>query len=175
MWLVELVDWFVPGSLVEYGIRPREAWGLPGIVLAPFLHRDVWHLLANTVPLAVLGAVVLLSGVPRFARVSGTVIGLGGLALWACGEPDSVHVGASGLVFGYFGFLVARGYFDRSPGAIATALVVGILYSGLIWGVLPLRTDLSWLGHLFGLLSGVLCARLMRRRGVRSLDPQNRD
>ena len=173
MWIVELVDWFLPGSLVEYGIRPREAWGLLGILFAPFLHRDVWHLLANTAPLAILGAIVLLGGVPRFARVSGVVAGLGGVALWACGETGTVHVGASGLVFGYFGYLVARGYFDRSPGAIAVALVVGILYSGLIWGVLPLRTDLSWLGHLFGLASGVLCARIMQRRGERTIDSES--
>lgn len=170
MCLVEIADWFLPGTLLSFGIRPREWRSLPGVLWAPLLHRDIGHLLANVLPLAILGAVVLLNGVRQFAELSAAVALVGGLGAWACGENGTVHVGASGLVFGYFGFLVARGFFHRSPGAVSTALAVGVLYSGLLWGVLPLRDDVSWLGHLFSLAGGAVCARLMRMPSVAKID-----
>ncbi|MFE4106624.1 rhomboid family intramembrane serine protease [Almyronema epifaneia] len=159
LWGLELVDSLIlQGALNRYGIRPRRPAGLSGIILAPLLHGNLKHLSANTLPLVVLGWFILLSGVQDFVWVTAIVWLVSGLGVWLLGQPRSNHIGASGIVFGYLGFLLMRGYVERSPGAIAIAVLAGFLYGGSIWGVLPLRRGQSWQGHLFGLLGGGLAA-----------------
>ena len=166
LWGLEIADQLVLGeSLDSYGIKPRAWIGLRGIVLAPFLHGGFWHLTANTVPLFILGWFVMLHGTTMFFEVSVMVMILGGLGTWLIGASNSVHIGASGLVFGYFGFLVLRGYFERSLGSILIAVVVGSLYGGLLWGILPSRPGVSWEGHLCGFVGGAASAWLMVRYG----------
>ena len=165
IWLVESGDWLVwKGALDGYGIRPRELAGLWGILFAPFLHGDFGHVAANTVPFVVLGWLVALRRISDFFLVSAAIMLIGGLAVWLIGPAHSVHIGASGLVFGYLGFLLLRGYFERSPVAILVAIVVGVVYAGVLPGLLPGQPGISWQGHLFGFAAGIIAARLLARR-----------
>ena len=162
--LVELGDALVPGRWLDsQGIVPRTMYGLWGIGFAPWLHGGFAHLIANTVPFLTLGFLVILRGLGTFIGVSLLVIVLGGLGVWAFGQAG-LHIGASGLIFGYIGYLLARGYFERSFGSLAVAVVVAVLYGGALWGVLPGQPGISWEGHLFGFLAGVATAGIMRSR-----------
>jgi membrane associated rhomboid family serine protease len=173
MWGVELVDW-IGGRWLEldqFGIVPRRVSGLPGIPLAPLLHAGWSHLAANSLPFAILGLFVMGRGERTFWTVSAGIVVLGGLAVWLLGRGQAVHVGASGLIFGYFGYLVALGVIERSVASILRALAVGLFYGSIIWGVLPNHRGVSWESHLFGLLTGIAMACLssraasVRRRG----------
>jgi membrane associated rhomboid family serine protease len=162
LWVLELVDsLLLRGALNRYGIRPRQVNGLRGILLAPFLHGNLQHLAANTVPLLVLGWFVMLDGINTFAIVTVAVWLISGAGVWLFGMPRTNHIGASGLVFGYLGFLLFWAYFERSLMAIALAIIAGLLYGSMIWGVLPLRRGQSWQGHLFGFVGGGLAARFL--------------
>lgn len=164
LWAVEIIDWLVfGGELNRFGIRPRTVSGLWGILFAPFLHGNFAHLLANTVPLVSLGWLVMLRETGDWLVVTVVAALCAGLGTWLIGAPLSVHIGASGVVFGYFGFLLLRGYFERSVTAIAFSILVAFLYGGIIWGVLPNQPGISWEGHLFGFLGGVLAARLLAK------------
>lgn len=166
LWGLEIGDQlFLNESLDGYGIKPRAWTGLRGILFAPFLHGSFWHLMANTVPFFILGWFVMLHGTAMFFEVSIMVMVLGGLGTWLIGASNSIHIGASGLIFGYFGFLVLRGYFERSLGSILIAILVGSLYGGLLWGILPSQPGVSWEGHLCGFVGGATSAWLMVRYG----------
>ena len=160
IWAVEVVNTLLGHRLNALGLHPRTIAGFPGIFLAPFLHNGLRHVLANTIPLLVLGSLVLLRGVRAWAELSAFVIVAGGFAVWLLGRP-ALHVGASGLVMGYFGYLLARGWYQRTAGAVLVALAVLLLYGGALWGLLPLLPGVSWEMHFFGFLAGVLAARLM--------------
>ncbi len=174
-WAIEIVDAITHVGLSAFGMRvrsvswldsfgiaPRSLSGLLGIFFAPFLHGSFAHLIANTVPFLTLGFLVMLRGLGTFIGVTLTIMVLGGLAVWLFGASNSVHVGASGVIFGYIGYLVARGYFERSFGSIAIAVLVAVVYGGALWGVLPGNPRISWQGHLFGFLAGVVAAGLLR-------------
>ena len=164
-WLVELTNLLLfHGQLERYGIRPRDVRALWGILWAPFLHHGLAHLVANTVPFLVLGALALLRSRREFLFVTAASILVGGLGTWLFGRPDTVHIGASGLIFGYLGYLLFRGFWERSVSAIAVAVVAGLLYGGALWGVLPGQHGISWEGHLFGLAGGGGAARVTARR-----------
>ncbi|RJL30801.1 rhomboid family intramembrane serine protease [Bailinhaonella thermotolerans] len=167
LWAIEIVDFVLGNPLDAYGIRPYTTDGLIGIFLAPFLHLGFEHLIANSWPLLVLGFMAALRGVGRFLGASLVIIMVSGIGVWFTSPPNSVTIGASGLVFGYFGFLLARGVFDRRTLDIALAIVVVLLYGGIIWGVLPTQEGVSWQGHLFGLLGGVLAGWVFRRPRAR--------
>nr|VFK32461.1 MAG: Rhomboid family protein [Candidatus Kentron sp. MB] len=159
IWAVELINLFTGHQLSQFGIYPREVHGLIGVLFAPFLHANPIHAALNTAPFLILGGFVSLHGARTYLMVSGLVILLAGSAVWLLGRP-AYHVGASALVFGYFGFLVARGWYDRGFLSLIIAIVTVILYGGIIWGVLPVKSYISWEGHLFGLIAGVVTARL---------------
>ncbi|MBA2449957.1 MAG: rhomboid family intramembrane serine protease [Chloroflexi bacterium] len=165
IWALELVDLLLfGGSLDAFGIRPRTPSGLLGIIFAPFLHGGLPHLVANTVPFLTLGWLVMLRRTSDFFVVT-LIAGLvGGLGVWLVGRPNSVHIGASGLVFGYLGYLLLRGYFERSVSAILLSIAVGLFYGGALWGLLPSQPGVSWQAHLFGFLGGGGAARALARR-----------
>lgn len=164
LWVLELIDTLLRHRLDAYGVRPLEIDGLAGIVTAPLLHSGWSHLVANTVPLLVLGFVLLLSGVREWLRVTAIVWVVGGLGTWLIGGVHTNHIGASGLVFGWLAFLVVRGFFTRHPGQVVVGVVVLLAYGGILWGVLPTQSGVSWQGHLCGALGGVLAAWLGGRR-----------
>jgi membrane associated rhomboid family serine protease len=160
MWGIALVNTVLGYQLNAWGIRPRTVAGLLGIPLSPFLHGGIGHVLVNTLPFIILGWLAILHGTRVFLEVSVFVILLSGAGVWLFGR-SAHHVGASGLIFGYFGFLVARSYYERSLGSILVAFLTILLYGGILWGVLPITAHISWEGHLFGLLAGILAARLL--------------
>jgi membrane associated rhomboid family serine protease len=163
LWAIHIVNAIVfQGGLTALGIHPRTLWGLVGILFAPFLHVSFAHILANTVPLLVLGALVMQRRKRDLAIVSAISALVGGLGIWLIGGAATVHVGASILVFGYLGYLLLRGVFERRVWPILGSILVFFLYGGALWGILPGQAGVSWQGHLFGLLGGVLAARLLR-------------
>lgn len=164
LWLEELLDaTMFQGRLDQYGIRPRDTTWLWGILFAPFLHGGWAHLIANTGPLLVLGWLVLLRGVRDFLLSSVAIVLAGGLGIWLFGRPNTLHLGASILIFGYLGFVLLRAYYTRNLPSIALALVAVALYGGALWGVLPGQRGISWEGHLFGFGGGAVAARMARR------------
>lgn len=172
MWLLEVIDaYFLGQALNTLGIWPRQADGLWGVVLMPLLHGGLGHLAANTLPFLVLGGLVLWRSGSDFLIVSVVTVLMSGLALWLFGSSRAVYIGASGLIFGYFGFLVFRGYFERSPQSLLVALLVVVSYGGLLFGLVPQRNGISWEAHLFGFLSGALCARLLASTPISSSPP----
>lgn len=165
MWGEEGLDSFALGGRLDaYGIVPRSEEGLRGIVLEPFLHVSFAHLISNTLPFAVLAFIILLRGAARFWAVTAICVLLGGFLVWLLAPANTVHLGASGLVFGYLGYLIAAGFFERDGLGILVGLGVLLVYGGALWGVLPLTPGVSWQSHLFGFLAGVLAARLLARR-----------
>ena len=168
LWLLEVIDLLIfRGRLDALGVRPRTLIGLRGIFLAPFLHAGFGHLAANTIPFIVLGWLVMLRSTSDFFVVAVVSAVVSGLGVWLFGGPHSVHVGLSGVIFGFLGYLLARGIYERRLGAIVLALIALLLYGGALWGVLPLRAGVSWQGHLFGFLGGWLVAYLATRPGRR--------
>jgi len=164
MWAEEIVDTALGGDLDRFGIRPRHLDGLDGVVLSPFLHGGFGHLVANTVPFLVLGGAIALSSARRFVIVTAIVGLVGGLGTWLTGSSRSVVVGASGLVFGYLTYLITRGLFARRPAYLLGGLVVLLVYGGVLWGLLP-RPGISWQGHLFGAIGGIVAARVVHPPG----------
>ena len=162
IWAIEILNGFMGHRLSTWGILPRTEIGLRGIPLSPFLHGSFNHVLSNTIPFLILGGLVAFRGSQKLIGVSLFIIGVGGTGVWLLGRP-AFHVGASGLVFGYFGYLVAAGWYDRKLGSILAAFAVIVLYGGLVVVVLPTVGFVSWEAHLFGLIAGVLAARLVGR------------
>ena len=162
LWVVQAVNWATGYALnLWFGLIPRHAAGLDGIVGMPLLHGGLDHLMANTPPLLVMGGLLAATATRALAAVNAVIVAGGGALVWLFGS-SAIHIGASGLVFGWFGFLVARGLVDRSPVTLGAALIVGLLYGAMIWGVLPGRAGVSWEAHLFGFLAGAGAAALIR-------------
>nr|WP_029535129.1 rhomboid family intramembrane serine protease [Saccharopolyspora spinosa] len=160
---IEFFDVADPAAALEAnGIVPRDVSGLDGILWAPLLHAGWGHLWANTLPLLVLGWLVLAGGLRQFIAVTATVWIVGGVGTWLIGAPG-VHVGASGVIFGWMVFLLLRGFFQRSFAQILVAVALFFYWGGMLWGVLPGQVGISWEGHLFGALGGALAAWLVAR------------
>ncbi len=162
LYLTEAVDTLLGGKLDYDGIQPRRLDGLDGILWAPLLHYGWQHLVTNTVPVLVLGFLALAGGVGQFVAVTAVIWLVGGLGTWLTGSPG-VHLGASLLIFGWLVFLLARGFFARSMVQILLAVVLFGVWGGVLWGLLPGAVGISWEGHLFGALGGLLAARLVAR------------
>lgn len=157
MWIAEGVDTVLGQRLDQLGIEPRDVDGLTGVVAAPFLHAGFGHLLANSAGLLVLG--LLLAVTTRsFWLICALITVLGGLAVWVLGPAGTLHIGASGLVYGIAAYLLARGVRTRRVLDVVIAGIVVLTYSGLALGVLPGQPGVSWQSHLFGALAGVAVA-----------------
>lgn len=164
LWLLEFADQASGHALDRYGIQAREVDGLPEILTAPFLHAGFAHLASNSVPFLVLGFLVLLGGLVRWLATSLTSIVSSGLLAWLFTPSGTIVLGASGLIFGWLTYLLARGLWSRRPSQVVLAVVILGVYGGLIWGVLPGAAGISWQAHLGGALGGVLAAWLLHRR-----------
>ena len=163
MWALEVVNFVSGRALNGFGIVPREVSGLPGILAAPFLHGSLSHIMANTAALLVLGGLLALRGARAFVGVTAALAVISGLAVWCFARP-AVHIGASGVIFGYFGYLVALGWYERTPAALFTALVVAFIYGGMLWGLMPSGNGVSWEAHVAGFGAGILAASWQARR-----------
>lgn len=169
MWVGEVVDSLADHRLDGYGIEPRDPDGLTGVVAAPFLHAGFGHLVANTVPFVLMGFAIALGGAKRVLAVTVVVALVSGLGTWLVAPAGTLHVGASGVVFGYATYLLSRGFFDRDVLELGVGLLVGAVWgTALIGGLLP-QEGISWQGHLFGALGGVAAARILARRRPRPI------
>lgn len=164
-WTAFVVNGLAGGALMQYGVIPRTLTGLRGILFAPFLHANMQHLIANTIPFLAMGWLVMLRDARHFLPVTLFAMLGSGLMAWVLGAPGSVHIGASGVVFGYFGFLLLGGWYARSFMSITLSILVAVLWGGLVLGIAPGQVGISWQSHLGGFIAGVLAAR--RYRGAR--------
>jgi membrane associated rhomboid family serine protease len=155
--VVELINLFLGRSLNVFGLIPREVGGLIGVATAPFLHGSLMHYFSNIVPLCIFVFLLLQHGAVRFGLVSIVIISLSGILVWLFGRT-AIHVGASGLIYGYFGYLLVAGWLSREIKLLAISLFVGVGYGSMIWGVLPSMPFVSWEYHFFGFLSGIFAA-----------------
>ena len=164
MWAEEIADQAFNANWDRFGIRPRAADGLDGILLSPFLHDGFGHLVANSVPLLILGVVIALNGLARILAVTAITAAVGGAGTWLLAPANTNHIGASGLVFGFAAYLLARGIYSRRITHLLVGVLVAAVYgTGLLSGLVP--TDgISWQGHLFGAVGGVIAARVLDRR-----------
>ncbi len=161
-WVLEAVDTAVLHQwLNQFGIVPRTESGLWGILWMPFLHGGFPHLIANTIPFLLFGWLVLTRGVKQFLGVTFIAGLLGGLGVWMFGATGSVHIGASLLIYGYLGFLMTAGFFERKPLSIVISLAMGYCFWRALAGVVPGQVGISWEGHLFGFLGGTTAAWLL--------------
>lgn len=168
MWAAEVID-LLPGiDLDRWGIRPREVRGLLGIGTAPFLHNGFPHLIGNTIPFLVLGFLIAASGIQRFVQVMVIVMVVGGVGTWFTGASGSIHLGASGLVFGFLTYLLARAIFEKKILYLLGGAVVLFLYGGVLWGLIP-KPGISWQGHVFGAVGGVAAAWVLHKPGDKTL------
>ena len=161
MWAVEVVDVIADHQLDQYGIEAREPQGLDGIVTAPFLHVGFGHLISNTIPFVIMGLLIAVEGARRLVAVFAIVALVSGLGTWIVAPEGSIHVGASGVVFGFATYLIARGWFNRRTSQIAIGLVILVIWGGVLVGGLQPREGISWQGHLFGAIGGVVAARVL--------------
>jgi membrane associated rhomboid family serine protease len=163
LYIVEAVDQVTALRLDEGGIVSRNLEGMLGIVWAPLLHAGWGHLIANTVPFLVFGFLAMAGGIRQFIGVTAVIWVISGLGVWLLGPDNATTVGASGVIFGWLVFLLARGFFARSVLQIGLAVVLVVIWGGILFGVLPGRDGISWQAHLFGALAGLLAAWLVAR------------
>ena len=163
MWVLEVLDSLLDHRLDRYGIEPRDADGLIGVVAAPFLHAGFDHLASNTVPFLLLGIVIALQGLVRVALVTVVVALVSGLGTWLVAPELSIHIGASGVVFGYATYLLSRGFFNHNVLELVIGAVVGVVYGGVLLGGLVPEDGVSWQGHFFGAVGGLVAARMLMR------------
>lgn len=171
MWAVFAFTSVTGGALLWLGVMPRTLLGIRGVLFAPFLHGSMTHIVSNSLPFLFLGWIVILRDPRHFLPV--TVIAMigSGMMAWLFGAPGSVHIGASGVIFGYLGFLMLSGWFARSFGSIALSILVIVLWGGMVVGAIPGTTGVSWQAHLGGLIAGIYAARYYRTSRVRGMSP----
>lgn len=161
-WIIQIVNAVLFGNdLGQFGIHPLDFNGIWGIFTAPLLHANFEHLIGNSVPGAVFCFLIGLSGRKAWWEVTIIVVLIAGVGTWLLGGPGTSHIGASGLIYGWLTYLIVRGIFNRSLIQFITGLVLGFAYSGLIWGVLPIYEGVSWQGHLFGAIGGVVAGMVI--------------
>ncbi|MGW6294424.1 rhomboid family intramembrane serine protease [Streptomyces sp. NPDC055058] len=165
LWLLEVVDAASGHRLDGFGVRPRTSGELVDVVPSAFVHFGFGHVASNSVPLLVLGFLAALGGLRRFAAVCALVIVCDGLGVWLIAPAGTNTAGASGVVFGLFGFLVCSGFVERRPLGVVVGVLVAAVWGGsVLAGIAPGQSGVSWQGHLIGLLAGVASAFLFRRR-----------
>ncbi len=160
IWIIHLFNFFFSYQFNNLGIRTRSFKGLPGIFLAPILHGNFSHLFFNTIPLLVLASLLLINGKILFYQVSLAIIIISGLLTWLLGRRG-IHIGASGLIMGYLGYLLAKAYFNLNGTTVILAIIALYYFGGLLFSIFPsTKRNVSWDGHIFGLISGIFVAYL---------------
>jgi membrane associated rhomboid family serine protease len=168
MWIVEVINTLDSNGLDSDGIYGRSIDHLWGIITTPFIHASFAHLIGNTIPFVFMGFFIALQGAKRLAQVTLIVIVVGGIGTWLVAPSNIPTIGASGVVFGYAGYLFARGFFDRSLSELAIGLLVGVVWGLALVSSLVPHAGISWQGHLFGLVGGVVAASVFRRERTKA-------
>jgi len=167
LWVVQIVNTVTGDDLTRFGLRPRELDGLEGVVTSPFLHANAGHLIANSIPFLGLGWVVLTSGLKNWLKATAIIVVVGGLFTWLV-APHGLVIGASGLVFGWLGYLIARAWFARKLAWIIIAIAAAGFFSSMFTGLLPGHRQVSWQAHVGGVLGGILAGYLLHPRKQKS-------
>jgi membrane associated rhomboid family serine protease len=155
IWCIHLISWLIP--LQQFGLIPRTIQGLFGIISSPFLHGSFKHLVGNTISLFVLAMILsLLEGDKMITKLVSMIL-IGGCLTWLFARSAN-HIGASGLIFSIWGYILLSAWFSRKAKYIWLSIIVVFLYGGMIFGIFPLRSGVSWEGHLFGLIAGIYLA-----------------
>lgn len=162
IWGIHFLNVLLPAELRYFGLRPRQTEGLWGIVFAPFLHGNIQHLTANSGVLFVLLIAALSFSRKQAVAAILVIVVVSGLAVWMVGKPNTVHIGASGVIFGLIGYLLFIGIFHRRWKALVFSVAVFLVYGGVLAGLFVYIPGVSWSGHFFGFLSGVLAAWVTR-------------
>ena len=168
LWMIKTFEVILDFNLLEYGILPRNIFGLPGILFSPFIHGGFVHLFSNSIPLLVLGTGMIYLYPKSSIYVLPIVYILGGLGVWLFARQSS-HIGASGLVYGLAGFIFTSGLVRRDARAMALSLIVVFLYGGMVWGIMPLEEGISFESHLSSAVVGIVCALLFRKKDLSEL------
>lgn len=160
LWLLLFLSALFP-LILNWGIKPRTVSGLIGIVTAPFLHGNATHLIANSLALFVFGLIFLKVEKTRTVYILVPIYLLSGFGTWAIGRAGAVHIGASGIIYGLFGYLVSIGIFRKNFTLILLSILLLFFYGSLLWGIIPIFNNplISWEGHLCGFVSGIITAR----------------
>jgi len=163
LWVIHVLDWIIPIQLKSFGIIPRTARGLIGIVFSPFLHANIFHLIGNTIPLLVLCILLVIFYEKIAPSVIGTVVIVGGALVWILGR-SAIHIGASGVIYGVAAFLIVYGFMSKNIISIVVSAFVVFFYGGsMLTGILPVRGFVSWESHLFSAVAGVFAAYVLNR------------
>lgn len=155
-----VVNFFSGGALTPWGIVPRETAYLPGILISPFIHKDFDHFLSNIVPLVIFSILLAQHGSRRYMTVVFTLILVVGITVWLVGRSNN-HIGASGLIYGMFSYLVCHGWYERRVKAVIISVFVFLLYSGMAITVLRFSGSISWESHIAGFIAGAGVARFI--------------
>jgi len=169
LWIVKAFEYANQVEYYHYGVYPRSLKGLYGIILSPFIHSDLNHLISNSIPI-----LILFTGLIFFYRnVAYKVIGfvwlISGICVWIAAR-ENYHIGASGLIYGVASFLFFSGLIRKDIRLAAVSLLVVFLYGGLVWGVFPVFPHISWEYHLFGAISGLIAAFIYRKEGPKPIE-----
>tara|TARA_B100001287_G_scaffold124310_1_gene104775 strand:+ start:3672 stop:4268 length:597 start_codon:yes stop_codon:yes gene_type:complete len=164
MWIVKIVEFHYNITLVSYGVLPKKIEGLKGIFFSPFIHKDFTHLINNTFPILILGILLFFTYKKTALSIFFWLFFISGFWLWIIGRP-SYHIGASGIIYSLASFLFFSGVFSKNRQLIAISLVIIFSYGYLIWGIFPINSNISWEGHLTGLLAGLLVAFFYKNSG----------
>ncbi len=172
VWLVFILDIIIPIDFNNYGILPRTLNGLIGIPASPFLHANIFHIISNTVPLFILLLLLFTFYKKEAIPVIIIIVFVGGILVWLFGRK-SYHIGASGLIYGLASFLIASGIFRKNIVSIIVSLIVFFLYGGLIYGIIPRESHISWEAHLFGALAGIFCSYILFKKSKKIEEKNN--
>ncbi len=164
LFLIEVVNTFIGHSLMVLGVVPRDPYGIIGIFTSHFIHGNMDHFVSNIGPFAVLSGFIIWRGVSHYIKISLFIMIMTGSMVWLLGPSMTTIVGASGVVFGYLGYLIGRALFERNQNDVIIAVVVMFIYGGMVFGVFPGTPGVSWEAHLFGLISGIGTAWIWRKK-----------
>ena len=164
IWIVKILEYYFDLNLYKFGVFPREIMGLRGILCAPFIHNDFTHLLNNSIPILVLGSLFIFFYKNLSFEIFMWLFFISGILLWGIGRPN-YHIGASGIIYALATFLFTSGIIKKDTRLAAISLIIAFLYGSLIWGIFPSKANVSWEGHLSGLISGVTVAIFYRHEG----------
>lgn len=165
IWISSFIVFLFHPNYILPVLIPRTAQGLLGILTMPFIHGSITHLVANTLPFIIFSWLILIRGTVYYLKATTIILILGGLLVWLFAR-SAAHIGASGLIFGYFGFLIARAFYDRSIRSVLITLLVFFFYGGFIWGIVPTAGRISWEAHLFGMIAGIIAARYVKHNMI---------
>ena len=164
MWLVKLLEYNFSFSFARFGVYPQKFSGLSCIIFSPFIHKDFTHLLNNSYPILILGAILFSSYKKIASQIFIWLFFISGFWLWIIGRP-SFHIGASGIIYALASFLFISGIIRKTPRLAAVSMLIIFLYGSMIWGVLPTNMPISWEGHLSGFIAGILVAIFFKNKG----------